>query len=94
MKEIIAWVLGSSALSAAVSGFFTLLLRRREQDDAIQLLLYHDIKTECIDYINCGTISTDALEVLMKMHEIYHKRGGNGYLDRLIRDVAALPLTD
>ena len=92
MTQIIIAVIGSGALSAVISGIFSLLVRKHERDEDIMLLLYHDIKTECKDYIAQGSIDGEGLEVLLQMHGRYHARGGNGYLDKLITEVKSLPI--
>lgn len=94
MKEIIIAVAGSTFLSAIVSAIFNHVEKRKEKDDAINLLLYHDLKTECKEYMTLGSIDSDGLEVLTKMHDTYHKRGGNGYLDKLMSEVNKLPIKD
>lgn len=93
MNTILA-ILGSGTLSAIVSGLFNLLHHKKERDEDIMLLLYHDIKQECKDYIAAGFVDSEGLEVLLKMHDRYHKRGGNGYLDKLIGEVKKLPIKD
>lgn len=94
MTEIIIAVIGSSALSALISGVFSTIEKRRQKDDAIQLLLYHDIKAECKEYIARGSIRSDEYEVLVKMHDTYHKRGGNGFLDRFVQEALKQPICE
>ena len=89
---MIGAILGSSALAAIVSGIFNLLIGRQQKNADVMLLLYHDIKVECKEYIERGSIDADGLEVLTKMHDRYHKRGGNGYLDKLMAEVNKLPI--
>ncbi len=93
-QEIIVAIIGSGALSALVANFFGWMEKRKEKDDAIMLMLYHDIKMECKDYIAQEYIDSDGLEVLIKMHTTYHKRGGNGFLDKLMDQVKKLPIRD
>ena len=90
--ELFFALLSSGAFAAAVSGLVAYLAERRTRGDAVMLLLYHDIKAECKDYLAQGSIDADGLEVLTKMHEVYHKKGGNGYLDKLMAAVGTLPL--
>ena len=90
--ELLLTLLSSGAFSAAAAGLVAYLAERRARDDAVMLLLYHDIKAECKDYLAQGSIDADSLEVLTKMHEVYHKKGGNGYLDKLMAAVGALPI--
>lgn len=93
-KELIMAVIGSGVLSVIINRIFAVSDRKREKDDAIMLLLYHDIKMECKEYIAQNSIDSDSLEVLTKMHKTYHDRGGNGYLDRLMSAVNKLPITN
>lgn len=91
---IICAVIGSGALSTVISAVIAAATRRRDKDDAVMLLLYHAIKNECKDYISAGEIDSDEIEVLIKMHETYHKRGGNGYLDKLMSECKQLPVVN
>ena len=97
MTEIIIAVISSSALSAIISGVFTMAIRRSERRTGalagIKILLYDRIKYLCEKYISLGLIPLDKLEDLMKMHGIYHDDlGGNGFLDDQMEKVKALPV--
>lgn len=94
MQDYVIAALSSGAFTAAVTGLIAYLTERRARNDAVMLLLYHDIKQECKEYIAQGSIDSDSLEVLVKMHEVYHKKGGNGYLDRLMNAVHDLPVVN
>lgn len=91
---IICSIIGSGALATIVTAICNSITRKRDKDDAVMLLLYHAIKNECKDYILAGKIDSDELEVLIKMHDTYHNRGGNGYLDRLMNECKQLPIID
>lgn len=93
-STIICAVIGSSALSTIISAIIASATRKRDKDDAVMLLLYHAIKNECKDYIAAGKIDSDEIEVLIKMHDTYHKRGGNGYLDKLMSECKRLPIVN
>ena len=90
--ELLLTLLSSGAFSAAAAGLVAYFAERRARDDAVMLLLYHDIKAECREYLAQGWIDADGLEVLTKMHTVYHKKGGNGYLDNLMKATCALPI--
>lgn len=94
MQAILIAVISSGALSALVTGFFNYINNLKNKDDAVQLLLYHDIKMECKEYIKQGWMTPDDMEVLIKMHTTYHNRGGNGFLDKLMDECKKLPIRD
>lgn len=90
-------ILSSSALSSVI-GFF--LSRRAEKDKsknglyiATRQTYYRRIKHDCQKYLERGYIHADELEDLIEDHRIYHDvLGGNGYLDKLMEEVKALPI--
>lgn len=98
---IILAVLGSGALSALISGIFARLHDKQQREDEqaqrnddTVFLYYYIIKSECKSYILQGFVDSDGLEVLIKAHEKYHAKGGNGYLDGLVNAVKTLPIKD
>jgi len=91
-ESIILALIGSGVLSVLINRLFNYVDEKHNKDDSLMLLLYHNIKMECKEYIADGEIEADDLEILMKMHETYHSRGGNGYLDKLMAEVNKLPL--
>lgn len=101
MGEVILAACGG----AFVSGCFALLaqiLNRRAVKKAgekgvgagVQILLYDRIKHLCNKYISAGSIPSEELEDLIRMHKIYHDElNGNGYLDNLMAAVHHLKIT-
>lgn len=88
---------------ALVGGVFQLIMwgvnrkaekqnRASEIADGVMFLLQDRIKYLAKHYIADGEISAEDLEDLLRMHEVYHKLGGNGYLDTLIGAVKNLPI--
>ena len=88
---------------ALVGGIFQLIVwianrnaakhdRRGEIADGVMFLLQDRIKYLAKHYIADAEISAEDLEDLLRMHEVYHKLGGNGYLDTLIAAVKNLPI--
>ena len=97
MMELIAAILGSSALSAVISGLFGLAQTRRKRHDGVsagvQQLMYDRIKYLCKAHLSRGRIASNDLEDLIRMHKIYHDDlNGNGYLDELMDAVEDLPI--
>ncbi len=97
MKEIILAIIGSGALSALISGGLTAWANRQQKENGVQagvrLLMYDRIKHLGKSYIAAGHVSHDDLEDLIAMHKCYHDDlKGNGYLDRLMSAVLALPV--
>lgn len=96
---IILAIISSGALSTLISGLFSLWqMRKKKQDgvrEGIKILLYDRIKHLGKDYIERGYISSDELEDLTTMHEIYHDPdglNGNGFLDAIMKNVKNLPI--
>ena len=90
--EVIAAVIGSGALSAAVSAVAGAILQRAKKrggaEAGTRALLYDRIKFLGKRYIANGEIDLESLEDLIEMHRIYHDElSGNGYLDTLIAKV-------
>lgn len=97
MTEIVIAVIGSGALSAVISGVFTLLLRRKQHENGVSAgvrqLLYDRIKYLCKEHIARGYIASNDLEDLSRMHKIYHDDlDGNGFLDDLMLEVRKLKI--
>ena len=60
----------------------------------LMILLYDRIKHLGMSYIKRGSITPEELKDLIGMHKIYHNElHGNGFLDRLMEQVEALPIT-
>lgn len=96
--EIVIAIIGSGALSAVISGFFSWAQTKTKKNDAVsagvQQLLYDRIKYLCKAHIKKGYIATNDLEDLERMHEIYHNDlNGNGFLDDLMSNVKKLTVT-
>lgn len=97
MTEIVIAVLGSSVVSAVVSGLFGLLQARKRRVDGVsagvQALMYDRIKYLCKSHLSRGSIASNDLEDLIRMHRIYHDDlDGNGYLDELMEAVSHLQI--
>lgn len=97
MNEILIAVIGSGALSATISGLFSLAINRKNKRDStmrgVQQLMYDRIKFLCKYHLSKGFIATNDLEDLERMHRIYHDDlEGNGYLDDLMKKVRDMPV--
>ena len=97
MTEIIIAVVGSGALSALISGTFSLFLQKKQKKDGVgagvRQLLYDRIKYLCKEHIARGYIASNDLEALSRMHKIYHDDlDGNGFLDDLMAEVRRLKI--
>ena len=95
--EIIIAIIGSGALSAAISAVVAVINNRQRQRHGVaagtRMILYDRVKFLCKQYIGEGFIAADCLEDLIEMHRIYHDElGGNGYLDALIEQAKKLPI--
>jgi len=59
----------------------------------LMILLYDRIKHLGMSFINRGWMTAEELKDLIEMHKIYHNElHGNGFLDRLMEQVQALPI--
>lgn len=96
-ETILIALLGSSALSAVISGVFSIAASKRKKHDAVtagvRQLLYDRIKHLCKDHLSRGYIASNDLEDLKRMHKIYHDDlDGNGFLDDLMEAVSHLEI--
>lgn len=102
--EIVLAIIGSGALSALISGLFTLAGQKKARcaeaeshqksvEDALCFLMYERIENLGKEYISAGTISTEQYRVIKEAHVIYHdKLNGNGYLDHIMDEVNKLQI--
>lgn len=95
--ELALAIIGSGALSALISGFFTLAANKKKKAGGVtagtRILLYDRIKYLGRSYIRAGSIASEDLEDIIEMHKVYHDDlGGNGYLDSLMDRVKKLPV--
>lgn len=96
-RTIIIAIISSGALSTLVSALFNMWQSRKKEKDGVRagmkMLLYDRIKHLGKSYIERGFITTDELEDLTEMHNIYHNElDGNGFLDTVMKNVKALPI--
>jgi hypothetical protein len=99
--ELWVAVLGGGFAAAVVSSVTTLIMRcldrKNKKEDstiaALRIILYERIKYLGRHYIADGSIDGEDLEDLLEMHKVYHDSlVGNGYLDKIMAKVAALPI--
>ena len=98
-KTIIVAIISSGALSTLISGLFSAWRNSKRRHDGvregIKILLYYRIKHLGKAYIERGYVTSDELEDITTMHEIYHDPdglNGNGFLDAIMRNVKQLPI--
>lgn len=96
-RTIIIAIISSGALSTLVSALFNMWQSRKKEKDGVRagmkMLLYDRIKHLGKSYIERGFITTDELEDLTEMHNIYHNElDGNGFLDTVMSNVKSLPI--
>jgi len=94
---VVLAIITSGTLSAFISGMFALASQRKQARngvrEGVRVLLYDRIKYLCKKAIKAGGITSDQLEDILSMHKVYHDIGGNGFLDSLIVQIKALPIT-
>lgn len=94
---IIVAVVSSGAFTAVVNAILAYNRAKKEKDTGVaagvRMLLYDRIKHLGKGYINKGYITSEELEDIVSLHEVYHDDlGGNGFLDSLMTSVKGLPL--
>ena len=102
MSEVLIAAIAACG-GATVGGLFQLIMwlvnrraekhdKRGEIADGVMLLLQDRVKYLAKHYISDGAVSAEDLEDLIRMHETYHRLGGNGYLDTLMANVKNLKI--
>ena len=94
---LLGMVLSSTVVSALITGFWATKREKKKSHhgvhSGVRVLLYDRIKFLGKAYIAKGSVEPDALEDLIDMHKIYHDElEGNGFLDKIMADVRALPV--
>lgn len=105
---VVTAICSGGAVAALVSGIFSVVMWKLQQkaqiqaqktskeDDiakGIRTLLYDRIKHLGNSYIRKGYVTSEELEDLTAMHQIYHNNlNGNGFLDDLMSRVKNLPI--
>lgn len=96
VATVILAIITSGTLSALISGMFALSSQKKQEKnglrEGVRVLLYDRIKYLCKKAIKAGGITSDQLEDILSMHNVYHDLGGNGFLDSLIAQVKSLPI--
>lgn len=95
--EIIIAIIGSGALSAVISGCFSVYQAKEKKNDGVsagvQQLLYDRIKYLCKAHLERGYILSNDLDDLERMYKIYHDDlDGNGFLTDLMASIKKLPI--
>lgn len=109
-EPVLIAVMSSGAVAAMISGIFSILAIRVQNRiqkavqatnknaaiaEGVKFLLYDRIKHLGNSYIQHGYVTSEQLEDLMMMHQVYHdktKLNGNGFLDNLMAQVRNLPI--
>lgn len=105
---VVTAICSGGAVAALVSGIFSVVMWKLQQkaqiqaqktskeDDiakGIRMLLYDRIKHLGNSYIHKGGVTSEELEDLTAMHQIYHNNlNGNGFLDDLMSRAKNLPI--
>lgn len=94
MKDIVITILCALLASASFWTFVFQFIDKKSAKTKMILGLGHsEIMYFCMEYINRGSITQSEYENLRKyLYEPYKKMGGNGTIDRLMREVEKLKL--
>lgn len=96
METILLAVIGSSALSALVTGIINLLRDQSNKESGlekgVQLLLLAELERQADKHVALGTITRQDLKLFLECYDVYHSLGGNGYATDMRDDVMRLPI--
>ena len=94
---IIIAVISSGALSALISAIANLIgnvVRKKSvQNRALSMLLLRDIQLSGAEILQQTQIDADNFKQFEESYKIYKELGGNGYADKVMNEVARLPLS-
>lgn len=95
--ELLIAILSSSLVATLAQSLIRFIERRKDSGDAskkaLMLLLYCKIKEKAEQYISNQSISQDDYHDVQMLHEAYHSLGGDGFLDKLMREIEELTFT-
>ena len=100
MKEwllpIIIAIIGSGALSAAVTKLVDNIMHRKDEKSvllkAVRQILCNSIIENCRECIRNGEKDGEDMKRLLEDYEIYKELDGNGYIDSYLEQVKKLPI--
>ena len=94
---IIIAVISSGALSALISAIANLIgnaaRKKSVQNRALSMLLLRDIQLSGAEILQQTKIDADDFKQFEESYKIYKELGGNGYADKVMNEVARLPLS-
>ncbi len=81
-------------LGALLSWFVGICKRQAALRAGMKVLLQSEIKRECKEYRHQKEISEDDMDDLTDKYKVYKTLGGNGTVEKLYKEVYALPTSD
>ena len=96
--EVVVSLIVSVFASSGLWSLISFLIQRRDakKDNLTKLVLglaYDKIVTNCLKYIDRGSITKDEYEDLIKyLYKPYVNEGGDGTAERLVAEVGKLPI--
>lgn len=95
--DLLIAILSSSLVATLAQSLIRIIERKKDSGDAskkaLMLLLYCKIKEKAEQYISNQSISQDDYHDIQMLHEVYHSLGGNGFLDKLMKEIEELTFT-
>lgn len=92
--EIVLAIVGSSALSALVSGVFGILRDRKagsqKMQEGMKLLLLSSLKRDGKDILKEGKVSKQDYDAFMASYNAYKELGGDGWADMVKKQIEDL----
>lgn len=96
METIIIAILGSSAFTAIINGVIELIKNRsgakKNADKGIMFSLLYCIQAYSDKLLAKDNIDLEDYKQFEEMYSVYKAMGGNGYLDKVKKEIDALPV--
>lgn len=93
---VILAVLGSSVVNTIIAAIIRHIETKKNRKDAyataIRLLLYSRLRHDAKEYMGDGTIAKTEYDAFMESYDAYKALGGDGYMDKIKKEVESLPV--
>lgn len=84
----------TAALGALIGFLGNVWRMHRAEDQLLLCMARADLKAKYDEETARGFTTADDIEVYEPMYRFYHKRGGNGVIERLHKQVSELPIKE
>lgn len=94
--EIIVAIIGSGALSAIISGVFSLIREKKsgtvKMQEGMKLLLLSSLKRDGKDILKDGKVSKQDYDAFIASYNAYKELGGDGWADMIKSQIEQLEI--